>query len=113
RPAGLAVFGHSQQRAHETTVRVGRARPDMALVEMRVEVREARQHQAAVEIANRSAGGGSGRPDGGDSAGFDLHVVATDRAVAAPPKGGRWDARIAEGKGVGLHYRTPLPSSPT
>src|SRR5690606_13284191 len=48
-----------------------------------------------------------------DSAGFDLHVVATDRAVAAPAKGGRWDAGIAEGKGVGLHYRTPLPSSPT
>ena len=55
RPVRLAVRHHGHARAHERAVRVRRARPDVALVDVGVHVDEARQHDAVVEIEARQA----------------------------------------------------------
>ena len=52
-PAARAVAFHRLQRAHETAVGVGRARPDMALVQMGMDVHIGRPDLAAVQVHRR------------------------------------------------------------
>ena len=52
-PARGAVLAGRIERAHEGAVGIALARPDMALVDMRVAVDEGRQHDAAGEVDRR------------------------------------------------------------
>ena len=70
-----AVFGGSGKSALEGAVRILRARPDVALVQVGMHVHQARPHHAAVEIsAVRSLPGRSSRMDLGDPAAGNVNV---------------------------------------
>ncbi len=119
----VAVRGGVVERAHEGAVWVRRARPDMALVEMGVDVDEARQHDAAVEIEARA--GRASRlnvPAGVTEAMRPSSIVmsiareALPRRAASPALVTRAErrARVREAiaRRVGNARRSPGPCSP-
>ena len=52
-PQGLPVGGDAQQGAHPGAVRVRPTRPDMALVDVGVDVDEGRQSETAAHVEDR------------------------------------------------------------
>ena len=77
RPVRFPVGADVVESAHEGPVRVLAARPDVALVEMGVNVDEARQHDPAVEIEARQIAveaRGAGRHNGGDASVLDADI---------------------------------------
>ena len=93
-PVRLAVLADILQRAGEGAVRVGAARPDMALVQMRVGLDEGGEEDATVEVDHlRGRTGGCGsRFDRSDPAPFDRDVDQREfvvmRTRPSPLRGG-------------------------
>ena len=81
RPQAHPVAGDRQQRRQPRAVRVLLARPDLALVEMRVDVDERRQHQAAIEV---TPGPRLRRRQRGDPVVGNRDVQPLDAAARAP-----------------------------
>ena len=90
------------KRAHEGAVGIGLARPDMALVDMRVAIDEGRQHDAAAKLDGaRRRRLFAARRDAGDLALGDRDVGERE-AVCVERSGETWSQRAMQA-GIGKH----------
>jgi hypothetical protein len=96
-PMRLAVLHRRGQRAEERAVHVRITRPDMALVEMGVDVDRAGPHHRRFEVGPQIDGGGPGGEDIGDLAVLD-HQIACGQ-IAVVEQGGGVAQRVAGGLG--------------
>ncbi len=82
-PQPLPVRLHGEERAQPRAVRVLLARPDMALVEMGVDVDEGGKDQPGIEVVARADDRRRTRwANGGDATVGDFDIDALDLAIA-------------------------------
>ena len=96
-PVALAIGADREQRTEPGAIGVLFPRPDMALVEMGVDVDEGGKDEPGVEIMARADNRRRARgPNGGDTAIGDLDIEAFDLAIADLAACGARDPGVAE-----------------